>query len=300
MIFLNKLKLVWEIVRETIVKFYEGNMLNYCASIAFFTIFSFPGVFIVVILISGIFFNEDTVRQQLFLQLKELVGPESARDIKQIILNISNIEHTLFATLFGIGTIIFGATSVFISIQDGLNVAWELRPKPKTFALKFIINRLVSFAMVLTIGFIMLVTLLVDSMLVLFQDFLIHQLASEAFDLLEVANKVFSSLIIAVIFLLIYRFLPSGKVSLKYLLPGAVFSTGLFMLGKYLIGIYLGNSSLGTAYGAAGSLVVLLIWVFYSAIVLLLGAQLIEVVVKRYGGSILPDEQTVKIVTREV
>src|SRR5690606_29291170 len=110
----------------------------------------------------------------------------------------------------------------------------------------------------------------------------------------------FSLIIVTAIFLLVYRFLPSGKVSLKYLVPGSLFAMSMFLLGKYLIGIYLGNSSLGTAYGAAGSLVVLLIWVYYSAIVLLFGAQIIEVLVKRFGGSILPDAGTVKIVTREV
>jgi membrane protein len=215
-------------------------------------------------------------------------------------LNISGMEHTFFATVVGIGTILFGATSVFISIQDGLNVAWGLRPKPKIFALKFFLNRLLSFAMVLSIGFIMLVSLIVDAMLVLFQDFWVQHLPGDALRFIAFINRFFSAMVITVIFLLVYRFLPSGKAKLKFLIPGSLISMTLFVLGKYLIGIYLGNSSPGTAYGAAGSLVVLLIWVFYSSIVLLYGAQLIQALVRSYGGEIMPDVGAVKIVTREV
>lgn len=290
----------WEIVSQAVKRFYEKNLLNYSASVAFFTIFSLPGVLIIMFLIAGFFFSEDQVREELFYQVGRVVGPESAQQIKEVMRAIGLVDHTYFATVIGIATILFGATSVFVSIQDGLNVSWNLKSKPRIFALKFMINRLWSFAMVISIGFIMLVSLTIDAILVLFEDFLFSIFSDKTVNIMEVAHFVISTFLIWFVFMLIYKFLPNGRVKLKYLVPGALIATILFILGKYLIGLYLGNSTLGTAYGAAGSLVVLLIWVYYSSVVLLFGSELIAIYTIKMGGKITPEQDAVKVVTKEV
>ncbi|MGB0888621.1 MAG: YihY/virulence factor BrkB family protein [Vicingaceae bacterium] len=294
------LKKLYDFIEELISKFVVDNSLNYSGSIAFFTIFSLPGILMGVLLIAGPVFGEQIVKGELYNQIHHLVGESSALQIKAIIENLENADFSLTALIVAISTLLYGSTSVFASIQDGINVIWGLRPKPKRIALKFILNRLISIAMIGTIGFLMLVSLSADMLVVIFNDLLVDFFGEKSVTLITFFKQVSFSVIVLFVFTTVYKVLPDAKLEWKDIFKGALLSTVLFMFGKYLIGIYLGNSSLGTAYGAAGSLVLLLIWVYYSAMILLFGAEFIEVYTRRKNRIIKPTSESVKIITKEV
>ena len=296
----KKLQQLYSFIEELIIKFIVDNGLNYSGSVAFFTIFSLPGILFGVVLIAGSVFGERAVKGELYEQIKGLVGESSANQIQDIIINLENAEFSYVALIVAVVTLLYGSTSVFASIQDGINVIWGLRLKPKQVALQFMLNRLVSVAMVVTIGFLMLVSLSIDTLVVVFNDFLVSYFGEKSASLIFFLQTMSFTGIVFFVFTMVYKVLPDSNVSWKDVFRGALLSTILFMVGKYLIGFYLGNSSLGTAYGAAGSLVFLLVWVYYSAIILLFGAEFVEVYTRKKGRIIGPSSKSVKIITKEV
>jgi len=297
---LDKVKQLFHFIREVIVKFVVDNSLNYSGSIAFFTIFSLPGILIGVILVAGSVFGEKMVKGELYNQINTLVGKSSAIQIQDIVNNLENADFNYMALIVAITTLLYGSTSVFASIQDGINVIWGLRPKPKRIAVKFMLNRLLSIAMIVTIGFLMLVSLSVDTLVVIFNDILVDFFGEKSTSLISVLEQISFSVIVFSVFITVYKVLPDAKIQWKDIFRGALLATILFIFGKYLIGFYLGKSSFGTAYGAAGSLVLLLIWVYYSAMILLFGAEFIEVYTRRKNRIIKPSSESVKIITKEV
>ncbi len=297
---LVKIKQLFSFIWELITKFVVDNSLNYSGSIAFFTIFSLPGILIGVLLVAGPVFGEQMVKGELYNQINTLVGKSSASQIQNIIENLENAEFSYLALIIAVSTLLYGSTSVFASIQDGINVIWGLRPKPKRIALKFIFNRLLSIAMIVTIGFLMLVSLSVDTIVVIFNDVLIGAVGSKSSSIMYAIEQISFTIIVFAVFVTVYKVLPDAKIKWKDVFKGALLATVLFIIGKYLIGFYLGNSSFATAYGAAGSLVLLLIWVYYSAMILLFGAEFIEVYTRKQKRIIKPNAESVKIITKEV
>lgn len=296
----ESIKELFKFIWNVIVKFVVDNSLNYSGSIAFFTIFSLPGILIGVILLTGPVFGEEMVKSELFVQISTLVGQSSAKQVHSIIDNLEQAEFSLLALIIAVTTLIYGSTSVFASIQDGINVIWGIRSKPKRVAVKFIVNRLLSIAMIATIGFLMLVSLTADTVMNIVNDNLVSTVGSKGTLFMMITEQFMFALIVFVVFVSIYKVLPDAKVAWSDLFRGAFLSTILFMIGKYLIGLYLGNSSFATAYGTAGSLVMLLIWVYYSAMILLFGAEFIEVYTRKKGRIIKPNSDAMKIITKEV
>ena len=297
---LEKLKNLFDFIWEMLQKFVIDNSLNYSGSIAFFTIFSLPGILIGVLLIASPIFGEQVVKGELYNQINTLVGKSSADQIQNIVANLENAEFSYLAFFIALSTLVYGTTSVFASIQDGINVIWGLRLKPKRIALKFMLNRLLSIAMVVTIGFLMLISLSFDTLMVVLNDWMVEFFGASSANLTSVLEYLSFTIIVFFVFVMVYKVLPASSVSMKDICRGALLATVMFIIGKYLIGFYLGNSSFATAYGAAGSLVLLLIWVYYSSIILLFGAEFIEVYTRRKGRIISPASESVKIITKEV
>ncbi len=297
---IEKVKQLFQFIWDVIVKFVVDNSLNYSGSIAFFTIFSLPGILIGVLLVAGSVFGEQAVKGELYDQIEGLVGASSAMQVQNIIKNLETAEFSYIALTIAITTLLYGSTSVFASIQDGINVIWGIRLKPKRVALKFILNRLISIAMIATIGFLMLVSLSVDTLVVVFNDFLVGVFGDRSATLIYVLEQFSFTVIVFAVFVMIYKVLPDAKVTWKDIYRGAILSTILFIIGKYLFSFYLGQSSFGTAYGTAGSLVLLLMWVYYSSIILLFGAEFIEVYTRAKGRVIQPNSASTKIITKEV
>lgn len=285
----------WHIFKGTFSKFFEDDPMGYSASIAFYTIFSLPAILIIIVTIAGSAYEQQAVQGGLMEQIQSLIGPESAGEVRKILRNANETGATTLAQIIGIGTLIFSATTVFISLQNGLNKIWGIKPKPERGFLKFIINRLLSLAMVISIGFLLLVSLLIDALIVVFSNFISEFLSNVTYYLVAAINVAVSLAIITLVFALIFKVLPDAKIKWRTVWVGAFVTTLLFSLGKYLIGFYLGNSSVGNAYGAAGSLVLLLIWVYYSSVLVLFGAEFTYIYSKEMGHVIRPDEDAVLV-----
>lgn len=288
------------ILKEVWTRFFEDNPMLYAASIAFYTIFSLPATLLIIVAIAGRFFAREAVTGELYQQIRDFVGSKSALEIQQIIENASQSSSGTIATIVGVATLLFSATTVFVSIQSALNAIWKVKPQPQRGYVKFIIDRLLSFALVITLGFLMMVSLLLDTLLALFKGFLTAVFSGVTYYVMEAINFSISFLVISFIFALILKFLPDAKIKWSDVRMGAIVTTILFILGKFLIRLYLNNSNFENTYGAAGSFVVILIWVYYSSVILLIGAEFTLAYAKYRGRAILPSKNAVKIELKEI
>ncbi|MGG6266471.1 YihY/virulence factor BrkB family protein [Leptolyngbya sp. AN03gr2] len=290
-----RFKTIVRLVRDTVNEWNEDNVPLLAAALSYYTMFSLAPLLIIVIAIAGAIYGEEAARGEIVQQIQGLVGQDGAEFIQSMIQNASRPDSGGgIATLVGVGFLIFGASGVFGQLQTALNTIWEVKPKPGRAVKSFVQARFLSFAMVLVIGFLLLVSLVLSAALSgvsgYFGGFL-----PEAFQIGRVLNFVLSFALITVLFASIYKFLPDVEVPWKNLWVGAAVTAVLFNIGKFLIGLYLGNSSVGSTYGAAGSLVVVLLWVFYSAQILLFGAEFTQVYSKYRGRPIEPAKHAIAV-----
>jgi membrane protein len=290
----------WTVLKKTVSNFLDEDSFSYASSIAFSTIFSLPAILIIALSIASTFYERSAVQQELMRQVSWLVGAQSAKEIDNIISNATFDTTSAFAKIVGGLTLGVSATAIFLSLQSSLNKIWGIKPKPQRGWLKFIVNRLVSMAMVISLGFILLVSLLIDTVLVVFQDLVARYMEDVTRYLVTGVNVVISLVFIAFIFGMIFKVLPDASIRWRDVWVGALVTALLFTGGKYLIGLYLGNSSFNSAYGAAGSLVIILVWVYYSTIIVLFGAELTYVYAKESGAEIRPYTNAVKVQIVEV
>jgi membrane protein len=290
----------WTILKKTSIQFFRGDSFSYAASIAFSTIFSLPSILIIALSIGTTFYERDIVHTELMNQIGSLIGKDSALEIEKIIQNAAFDMSSFLARAIGIGTLIFSATTVFMALQSSLNSMWGIKSKPQKSWLKFIINRLLSFAMVISFGFVLLVSLVIDTILVIFQNIVSRFLDGVTTYILQGINMAISFAIIISIFALMFKVLPDVKIRWRDVWVGASITALLFTVGKYLIGFYLGNSPINSAYGAAGSLVIILVWVYYSTVIFLYGAELTAVYAAESGRPLEPYTHAVRFKIVEI
>lgn len=296
----DHLRFSWLVFRDSVLSLIADNTLTHAASIAFYTIFSMPAVLIIALAIGTTFYEQDTVKNELINQVSLLIGQKNALEVEAILSNAYVDASGAVARTIGVATLIFSATTVFVSLQTGLNAVWRLRAKPERGFFKFLINRILSMAMVVSIGFILLVSLLVDTLLVIFQDHFNIFFSRIEVDILTIVNSLASLAFIASLFALLFKVLPDARVAWRDVWIGSTITTVLFVVGKFLIGFYLGTSSVTSAYGAAGSLAIILIWVYYSTVIVLFGAQITYVYMARKGREIKPYKNAVHIKVVEI
>lgn len=264
----------WDITKQTVKKFLADNPVSFSAGIAFYTIFSLPAMLLISIWIAASIYDDALVRQGLIEQVQSLFGKDSAETVRTILSASTETAKSVWAKIIGIGTLILSATTVFVSLQEALNNIWGAKSdREKSGIINFITHRLLSFAMVVSLGFILLVSLVIDTAIVMLINMIKAYFSEAAAYVVAGINFVVSLAIISVVMALIYKLLPDVKIKWKDVWTGAVVTALLFVIGKYLIGLYIGNSDVATSYGAAGSLVLLLVWVYYSSTILLLGAE---------------------------
>lgn len=285
----------WYLLKTTFNEFNDDNAIKLSASLSYYTIFALPPLMIIIITICGFFFGKDAVTGQLYGQINGLVGNEAAIQIQNAIKNVELSNSNIFATIFGGVMLLIGASGVFAEIQSSINFIWGLRAKPNKGIKKFIQNRLMSFSMIASVGFLLLVSLLVNSAMDLLSARLKLYFPESTVYLFYVLNIIIVFLIITLLFAIIFRTLPDGNIKWKDAFIGASSTSILFMIGKFAIGFYLGSSAVATVYGAAGSVIIILLWVYYSAIILYFGAEFTKVYAKAFGGSISPNEYSVEI-----
>ncbi len=292
------LKSLWTILKNTFQGFADDKVTRLSAALSYATIFSFAP-FILIIITIGSFFTLD-IEGKVFGQLSFLLGEDVAKVLSEVVHNAQLSNTSTLATIMGIGIILFSATTIFATIQESLNTIWGIKPKPKKGWLKLIKNRLLSFSVIIALGFILLVTMGVSSIIGLMNDKLITYFPDITVILFQIIGIVLNVIFTSAVFLLIFKMLPDAKIKFRDVAIGAVVTTILFLIGQYGISLYLAQSNIVSLYGAAASVLLLLIWVYYSATILYIGAEFTKAWADELGGKIYPDEYAVATRTIEI
>ena len=287
-------------IRQVFREFSEDDILKYSASLAYYTIFSLAPMLIVIISLTSLLYAREAMQGHIYSQIKDLVGSEAALQIQDIIKNIHITGKSFFASVVSIIVLLIGATSIFGEIQDSLNKIWGLKVITTKTWWKLILNRLLSFSLIVSIGFIMMVSLLLNAVISAFGNYLGKYLDNFSVIFIQLTDNVLTFIATTFLFALMFKVLPDAKIKWKDVLIGGLITSFFFTLGKLGIGYYLGQSNLATVYGAAGSVIIIMVWVYYSAVILYLGAEFTKVYAKLHGGKIYPNEYAVWIKTEEI
>ncbi len=288
-----------KLLKKTVVNFIDDNVFKLSASLSYFTIFSMGPILLIMISLAGAFLGTQDVQNRLYRQIQGMIGADSARQVQEIIENIQANDQGTIGTIVGIVLLLFGATGVFTEMQDSINFIWSVKAKPKKGWLKLIMNRLLSFSLVIGLGFVLLVSLIVSTLLDIISEQLTYYLRDYTVYLAYAINLVIVIGVISCLFAVIFKVLPDAHINWKDAFIGASFTSFLFLLGKVGIGIYLGNSDVGETYGAAASIVIILLWVYYSAVILYFGAEFTKTYAMERGGGITPNDTAVFVIKRE-
>jgi membrane protein len=278
----------------------DDKILKLSASLAYTTTFSFGPLLFVVIFLSSLFLGQEAVQGKIYGQMQQFVGSDVALQLQTIIKNASLSGKGTTAAVIGIVTLLFSATAVFAEIQDSINTIWGFKAKPQKGFGMFLRTRFLSFSIIVSLGFLLLVFLAITTIVEGLSDRLKARFPDITVVVFYILNLVISFLVITTLFLLIFKVLPDAKTKWKDVLPGALASSILFMIGKFGISFYIGSSKISTTYGAAGSLVILLLWVYYSAIILYLGAEFAKAWSVNKGSSLEPDDYAVALKKVEI
>jgi len=290
------LKKTWAILKGTIQEFGEDKVVRLSAALAYYAIFSIGPLLVIAVGLAGLAFGHDTVREQIQNQLQSTLGEGSAKTIESM-MTAQKHGTSLLTTIVGIVALLFGAAGVFGQLQDSLNTIWEVKPRPGIGIRGFLRARFLSLSMVLGTGFLLLVSMALTTFLAAASGSLGNKLPiSEA--VVHVLNFAVSFAVISALFGMIFKFLPDVKIPFNKVWPGAIGTALLFTIGKYLLAFYLGRESTTSAFGAAGSVIVVLMWVYYASLILFLGAEFTQVYAKATGTIIVPARYAMPV-TRE-
>ncbi len=292
-----KTKPVLDLLKETLSEWSEDNAARLGAALSYYTIFSIAPLLIIVIYIVGMVWGNQSgqVRAEIINQIQSLTGPQGGEAITTMLDNASSEKSEgVLATVLGFAALLFGATGVFAQLQGALNTIWDVKLKPGGGIKAFLQTRVLSFGMILAVGFLLLVSLVVSTVLTAMSNYLSELMPGTGF-VWQIVNIVVSFAVITLLFAMIYKILPDVEIDWRDVWIGAAITALLFTLGKFAIGLYLGHSSAASTYGAAGSLVVLLLWIYYSAQIFFLGAEFTQVYARRYGTRIQPSRHAMRI-----
>lgn len=281
------------LAKETFKRFSENKVPKLSASLAYYTVFSLGPLLIVIIFLCSVFLGREAIEGTIYTQMQGFVGDDAAKQIQDIIKNASIMGKGTVAATIGIVTLLIGATTVFGEIQDSINDIWGLKPHPKQAWLKLIKNRLLSFGIIASLGFLLLVSLGVTAVVEGIGNRLKAAFPDVTVVVFYIINLALTLGVTTLLFAVIFKVLPDAKIRWKQVWPGAIFTSVLFMIGKFAISFYISKSNIGSTYGAAGSLVILLVWIYYSSIILYFGAVFTKAYALKYGEAIKPNEYAV-------
>lgn len=294
---MTSIKAFYKILIQSVKDFSSDNAMKFSASLSYYTAFSIAPILIIIIGLAGVFFGRDAVEGEVYSQFSGLIGPNAAKMVQDGISNMEITGNGWAATIVGIVTLLIGASGAFTELQDSLNHIWSLKAKPGNGIVKYLINRLISFSMVLTLGFLLMVSLLINTLLNLISERFLSSYDEWAW-VTYALNIVMIVAIVTILFAFMFKFLPDAKIAWRHVWVGALFTTALFLLGKFAIGYYLSNSAVASSFGAAGSLALLLAWVYYSSAILFFGAEF----TKNYSihkGYVIEADQYAKFVVND-
>jgi membrane protein len=286
---------VRKIVVRALKQYRKDDPIKLAGTTAFFTIFAIAPIFIIITSLLGIILGQDEITRRILNEIESLIGGEGAEFVETIVENFRGTERNIPGTIIGLVVFLIASTTFFTILQNSLNYIWRIRAKPRSNLLKSLKDRLLSFGLILSIGFILLVLLIVDAALSFFADFLTEYIDEYAIVLMRIINIIVLFGVLVLIFALIYRYLPDTRIKWKVTWVGAIITAALFVVGRYVIGLALGMADIGVMYGAAGSVVIFLLWVFYSSIILFFGAEITRQYAIYFDYDIKPKDYAVRI-----
>ncbi len=284
---------IWAVIKATFSGFSDHKVTKLGGSLAYSTVFAMGPLLVVIISLCGIFLGRDAVTGKIYNTLSSFLGQDTAAQLQDIIRKAAVNGKSTIAVVIGSIVLLVGATSIFSEIQDSINDIWGLKPKPKRGWLLMLQNRFLSFSMIIGLGFLLLVSLSVTTFIDAFSARLQAHFAGVAVLFFYILNQALTLFIITVIFAVIFKVLPDAVIRFRDVIAGAVVTALLFMLGKFAISVYISKMHVGSYYGAAGSLIIILLWIYYSSLILYLGAEFTKAYAVQFGAQIHPNEYTV-------
>ncbi|MCX3267524.1 YihY/virulence factor BrkB family protein [Pedobacter agri] len=288
------------VLKVSFTGFGDHKITKMSGSLAYYTVFSMGPLLVVIIALCAIFMEKEAAQGKIFDQLKGFLGSETAMQLQEMIKSAGIGDKGSIAFIIGLGTLLIGATSIFADIQDSINTIWGIKPKPKRGWLKMLQNRFLSFSVIISLGFLLLVSLAVTAVLDGFSDRLQTRFEDVSVIFFYILNTGITLIVISSIFGVIFKVLPDANIKWKDVISGALVTAVLFMIGKFAISVYISKSDIGGTYGAAGSLIILLLWTYYSSIILYFGAEFTKAYAIAYGSEIHPNHYAVTIKEVEV
>ncbi|SEL95908.1 membrane protein [Aquimarina amphilecti] len=266
------------------------------AAVSYYALFSFPALLIIIIQSTGIFYKKNEIKGKIIREISEVLGKDTAETIEVMLKNGIDQEQPALVILIGIITLLYGATGMFIALQKSLNTIWGVRPKPKNEILKMIKDRIFSLGLILMIGFLLLTSLVLTALITATTDWISLHFPDFMIYVIQTFNFILSLVLITVLFAMIFKILPDVKMKWKDVWLGAFITTILFSIGKSALGIYFGTVNPGSTFGAAGSVILILLWVSYSSLILFFGAEFTKVLASKFGSGIHPATYAEKII----
>ncbi len=288
-------KKIGTLFKNSVVDFLDDRATKFSAALSYYTIFALPPLIILLISVSGFFIEEKEVSTFFYQQIADLVGPNTAKEVESAMVKVTVNRSGVLPTIIGVAMLLFSASGVFAEIQSSINYIWGFVAKPDKSIIRMVKNRLLAFAMIASVGFLLLVSLLINSLASILYDYLAVFFAESTIYFVKVLNNGIVFAIITLLFALIFKTLPNGIIRFKDAFVGAAVTAVLFMLGKLGIGIYLGTTATSSLYGAAGSVIVMLIWIYYSAMILYFGAEFTKNYALLFGERIRPGAFSLEI-----
>jgi len=303
--FLSKayFKQLWKVLLASFTGFSKDNGLKLSASLAYYTVFSIAPLLIIVISVAGLVFGQDAATERLYPEIVRYVGKTPAAQIQDALKHLALSGKSGIAVVIGVVTLLLGASSIFIEIQDSLNIIWRVKAKPKSGWMQLLKNRFVSFSLIISLGFLLLASLIINLIISALKDQIQHFFPGiDSFTkvFVQVLNLGITLVVITTLFGIIFKFLPDVKIKWRDVRSGAVFTAILFMIGQYLISLYIQYTAQGSAYGAAGSIIVILVWIYYTSAILYIGAEFTQVFAEASGSHIEPADYAVHVQQTEV
>lgn len=290
-----RIKDLWSLFKETFKEWNEKDPFRQSAVIAYYAIFSLPALLVVVITLAGYFFGAEAVNEKVMGEVKDTMGHETAEQVNEMLQKANNSRASIWATIIGTITLLVGATGVFVELQKSLNIIWEVKAtKTKSGIWALLKARLFSFGLILSIAFLLLISLVISTALAAMSDLVSADSSRMVVLVFEALNFLVSLGVISVLFALMFKILPDAKIQWKHVWVGAIVTGLLFTIGKTALAFYFGKAEPGSGYGAAGSIILILLWVSYSSMILFFGAEFTRAYAKRYSGDVPPSENAEK------
>lgn len=287
---MKNIKFLWQVLKETFSAWNSSSASTDSASLAYYAIFSIPGLLIIIIWIAGHFLGEEAIRGEISNQISGLMGTDAAKSIENMIAGALIDKQNIFMKIVGVGSLVFGSTTLFFQLQHSLNTLWDVEAAPKKAIVKFLLDRANSLGMILILGFLLMITMILSSLISIFNKFITQYFGLETYMLVELINFTVGFGVVMLLFALMFKILPDVEISWKSVWSGALLTTILFTLGKFLLSLYFGTTKPTSAFGTAGTVILIMMWINYSCMLVFFGAEFTKVYTYRKGYRIVPSK----------